>query len=176
MNWKNNAFNKEILEFTKKLIAFRKSHGILHMPDEMRMTDYMACGLPDMSYHGSTPWYSDYDYVNRHFAVMYCGKYAALDQTEDADYKQTEDLYIAYNMFWEPLTFGLPNPEEKRQWKFALATDEKMHSVEEINEEAKKRSVMVPPRSILILAAAKKDEKKDDIKPVKTVRNAKHAR
>lgn len=176
VNWKNNAFNKEILEFTKKLIAFRKSHGILHMPDEMRMTDYMACGLPDMSYHGSTPWYSDYDYVNRHFAVMYCGKYAALDQTEDADYKQTEDLYIAYNMFWEPLTFGLPNPEEKRQWKFALATDEKMHSVEEINEEAKKRSVMVPPRSILILAAAKKDEKKDDIKPVKTVRNAKHAR
>ena len=93
-NWNTNAMAKEILEFTKNIIAFRKKHKVLHLSQETRQMDYKSYGLPDMSYHGSKAWYADFSHFNRHFSVMYCGKYALLDKAGEE-----QDIYIAYNMF-----------------------------------------------------------------------------
>ena len=59
-NWNTTAMAKEILDFTKKLIQFRKQHKILHLSSEPRLMDYKSYGLPDMSYHGSKAWYADF--------------------------------------------------------------------------------------------------------------------
>ena len=40
---------------------------------------------------------------------MYCGKYATIDGKEDE-----ADLFIAYNMFWEMIKFGIPSARNKR--------------------------------------------------------------
>ncbi len=139
VNWNQTKFNKEIFEFTKQLIAFRKAHPILHMRRPMEMSDYHAYGLPDLSFHGNTPWYGDFNPVNRHFGLLYCGQYAQLEN-KPAD----NDIYLAWNLYWEAQGFELPSPTEQGEWKIAAATDQGA----EITEN---RSLMVPPRSVVIL-------------------------
>ena len=136
-NWNTTAMAKEILEF-------RKQHKILHLSSEPRLMDYKSYGLPDMSYHGSKAWYADFSHFNRHFSVMYCGKYATIDGKEDE-----ADLFIAYNMFWEMIKFGIPSARNKRQWKVVFATDSGFKEPSDGIE----RMLQVPPRSIVVLMA-----------------------
>ena len=143
-NWNTTAMAKEILDFTKKLIQFRKQHKILHLSSEPRLMDYKSYGLPDMSYHGSKAWYADFSHFNRHFSVMYCGKYATIDGKEDE-----ADLFIAYNMFWEMIKFGIPSARNKKQWKVVFATDSGFKEPSDGIE----RMLQVPPRSIVVLMA-----------------------
>lgn len=143
-NWNTTAIAKEILEFTKALIKFRKEHKVLHLKDETRQMDYKSCGLPDMSYHGTKAWYADFSNFNRHFSVMYCGKYAMFDNGADEP-----DMFIAYNMFWEDLKFGVPSARNKKEWKVAFSTDASMKQ----GTVAEDRLFEVAGRSIVVLMA-----------------------
>lgn len=146
-NWNTNAMAKEILEFTKNIIAFRKKHKVLHLSQETRQMDYKSYGLPDMSYHGSKAWYADFSHFNRHFSVMYCGKYALLDKAGEE-----QDIYIAYNMYWENQEFGVPSVRNKKKWHFEFSTDgnKKDCDIDRMYE--------APGRSISVLVAG--DENK----------------
>lgn len=143
-NWNTTAMAKEIFEFTKSLINFRKSHKVLHLSEETRQMDYKSFGLPDMSYHGTKAWYADFSNFNRHFSVMYCGKYATVEGRPDE-----ADLLIAYNMFWYELKFGVPSARNKNKWKVAFATDASVESGMLIED----RLFSVPGRSIVVLMA-----------------------
>lgn len=146
-NWNTNAMAKEILEFTKNIIAFRKKHKVLHLSQETRQMDYKSYGLPDMSYHGSKAWYADFSHFNRHFSVMYCGKYALLDKAGEE-----QDIYIAYNMYWENQEFGVPSVRNKKKWHLEISTDgnKKDCDIDRMYE--------APGRSISVLVAG--DENK----------------
>ena len=141
-NWNTNAMAKEILEFTKNIIAFRKKHKVLHLSQETRQMDYKSYGLPDMSYHGTKAWYADFGHFNRHFSVMYCGKYALLDKAGEE-----QDIYIAYNMYWENQEFGVPSARNKKKWHLEFSTDgnKKDCDIERMYE--------APGRSISVLVA-----------------------
>ena len=77
LDWKGyKSGNSEMFRFVKNLIAFRKKHKILHMGQELSMTDSLSCGFPGISYHSSSAWYGELDGQNRKIGVMYCGKYA----------------------------------------------------------------------------------------------------
>ncbi len=146
-NWNTNAMAKEILAFTKNIIAFRKKHKVLHLSQETRQMDYKSYGLPDMSYHGTKAWYADFSHFNRHFSVMYCGKYALLDKAGEE-----QDIYIAYNMYWENQEFGVPSARNKKKWNLEFSTDgnKKDCDIERMYE--------APGRSISVLVAG--DENK----------------
>lgn len=146
-NWNTNAMAKEILEFTKNIIAFRKKHKVLHLSQETRQMDYKSYGLPDMSYHGSKAWYADFSHFNRHFSVMYCGKYALLDKAGEE-----QDIYIAYNMYWKNQEFGVPSVRNKKKWHLEFSTDgnKKDCDIDRMYE--------APGRSISVLVAG--DENK----------------
>lgn len=141
VNWKQNKFNKEIFEFVKRLIAFRKRHPILHMRRQMELSDYKAFGLPDMSFHSNTPWYADFNHVNRHFGILFCGRYA---ETEGK--KSQGDIYIAWNMHWETQWFRLPGATGYKPWSVAFSTGEQT----EVGEESE---LIVPPRTVVVLTA-----------------------
>ena len=47
---------KELHDFVKELIAFRKSHPILTPERELQGIDLSCCGVPDVSYHGEEAW------------------------------------------------------------------------------------------------------------------------
>lgn len=111
VEWKKNKYSQELFDFTRHMIALRLAHPILHQPDELRIMDYIACGYPDLSYHGDSAWYPKFDNHIRHIGVMYCGKYARIDRKQEDCF-----FFLAFNMHWDIHEFGLPKLPKSLKW------------------------------------------------------------
>ena len=148
LNWNLLRTNRDLYEFVKYAIAFRKKHSVFHMEKEPRIMDYLSCGQPDVSYHGVKAWFPDFDNSSRQLGIMYCGKYGTkADGTED------DSFYVAYNMHWEPHEFDLPNLPKGQKWHVAMNTDEaERNGIYEDGEEpaVDSKHFMVPERSIVV--------------------------
>ena len=143
LNWDDLDKNNEIYHFVKELIAFRKSHPILHMLEHFQMTDCLECGYPDLSYHGDEAWKLDADDLTRHFAMLYCGLYAK-------EYSGNDDsfIYIAFNMHWASHEFGLPKLSKEKNWFLVMDTNKDICEKTKIKDQKK---IIVNERSIKIL-------------------------
>lgn len=141
VNWKQKVMNQRILSFSKKIIALRKAHPVFSSPKGLRGIDYIACGCPDISFHGTKPWYPELSHYSRVLGVMLYGKYAPLSKR-----KSDKSYYIAYNMHWEHHEFKLPILPKERKWRVLQDTDnEKIETnVKEID------SYLVKARSIVV--------------------------
>lgn len=151
VNWKNSGWAKELTEFVKYMIEYRKRNRILHMPEQLMMSDAMSCGYPDMSYHGSSAWYGEFEPYNRHLGVMYCSRY---DGSEKGEYKI---IYVAYNMHWEEHTLALPHIPKDSSWNVVMCTDSSWtaNTGDEIM-----RDIRITPRTVIVLEAKIKCLKK----------------
>lgn len=118
LNWRFNKERREGLAFVKELISFRKSHGSLFGARNLRGSDWRGIGLPDISYHGVMLWQPDFASCSRSAAVLLCGGYA--------EQENEDDVYLLFNMLWEPLCFALPEQtgiyRKTGSWKVALDT------------------------------------------------------
>lgn len=156
--WKKNAINEQILQWTKALIQLRTSHPIFHMPTELRGMDYIACGCPDISFHGTKAWYPDLSNYSRVLGVMLCGKYAPINRR-----KSDDTFFIAFNMHWEAHTFDLPETIDRKIWYLLIDTEQPMEKEQSefIAKELKEqRSYEVKPRSIVVFQAKQKLKEK----------------
>jgi glycogen operon protein len=108
--------NAELLRFFQTMIAFRHAHPVLRSRDHLRHVDYVNAGLPDISWHGTRPWSPDWSGTSRVLAFMLSGKHAKAGRVAD------DDIYVAMNSHWEPLTFELPAASTGRQWHCAINT------------------------------------------------------
>lgn len=156
--WQENAFQKEIFSFVKHLIAFRKKHPILNGTVQLRVMDYLACGYPDVSYHGEMAWTPYFENDSRYVGIMYCGNYACIDKKECDDF-----FYIAYNLHWEKHMLALPNLPKGQKW-FVIADTSKGAGNDWLEEGAEQllgeqKGVMVSPRSIMILRGKKEKDR-----------------
>ncbi len=140
LNWRDLAKNKELQDWVKEVIAFRKSNRVFRQKKECRLSDYLEVGVPDLSYHGTEAWLQKWEYGDRHVGMMLSGEYAS--GCEGKLY------YLAINMYWEAREFGLPKLSEEQQWKVALTT-----VAEDADELAEIREgiLVVPARSIVLL-------------------------
>lgn len=148
LNWSLAEKNKDIVQFIKNLIVFRKSHPMLHLEKPLRIIDYKSCGFPDLSFHGTKAWYLDASNYSRVLGIMLCGLYAGRDSKS-----QDNDFYIAYNMHWEAHTFDLPRLPKKKIWEKWIDTGEFGINTIEKNEKNKQEDVttyLVMPRSIVL--------------------------
>lgn len=136
VNWNDLKKNRDIYEFTRYIIRYRKEHKILHMENEPRMMDYLSKGCPDLSVHGLEPWRPDFNYVSRCFGLLY---------NEAYDDKKGK-LYIMFNMYWEPQEFNVPATDPKMKWQPEFSTAGKDSIQESIG-----RVFVVPARSIVVL-------------------------
>ncbi|MBE5871109.1 MAG: hypothetical protein E7294_07615 [Lachnospiraceae bacterium] len=150
LDWNDLDKKKDLFEFMRAMIAFRKEHPILHMQDEMRQTDYIGCGYPDVSYHGELAWRADLANYNRHIGILYCGKYARKARGVEDNF-----IYIVYNMYWEEMNFALPKLPSGQTWYYVADTDrgnEYLGREGQMRKElGKQLSIVLPPRSIRIL-------------------------
>ncbi|MBP9997393.1 MAG: helix-turn-helix domain-containing protein [Lachnospiraceae bacterium] len=142
LNWKDVDKNKDIYEFYRFCLKFRKDNKILHMSDKMHMTDYKASGYPDLSYHGEEAWKIETDDLTRHFAMMYSGEYAGADNF----------IYIAINMHWTMHEFALPQLPMGQKWYKCIDTGVGMYKEKELVES--KKQITVDERSIVILMSS----------------------
>lgn len=146
VNWERQVMNQRILSFTKDLIQLRKSHPVFSPEKELRGMDYIACGYPDISFHGTKPWYPDLSNYSRVFGVMFYGKYAPLSMRQS-----DRTFYVAYNMHWEDHLFELPGLSKGRKWQVFLDTYEVLKNAS--GEEKADDGIleyMVRPRSIVV--------------------------
>lgn len=143
LNWRNLDSNRDLFEFFKSLVAFRKSHKILHMEEPLRDMDYFACGYPDVSYHSDNAWFGSFENYNRHFGIMYCGRYA-----RNQDGNEDNFIYVAYNLHWEKHKLALPSLPEGMSWSVVFDSSGAEHNMDEIN---RKRCVSADERCIIVL-------------------------
>ena len=152
LNWKDLNKNKALYEYVKELIAFRKTHGVFHLPKECMLMDYKSCGYPDLSYHGSEAWKPSWEHYSRQVGFLLCGKYAG--EWEDNFY------YVAVNMHWEAHEFALPKLPKGKRWSCCFSTDWQKQ-VREREALAEKKAFpreavyTIAPRSITVFLGSK---------------------
>lgn len=144
LSWKELRQNQEVFEFTKQLIKIRKEHPVFRNLVALKGMDYISCGCPDISRHGTKAWYPDYSNYSRTLALLLCGKYAMLDKVTADD-----SFYLAANMHWEPHEFDLPATVDGENLVFLLSTDE------ECSREITSRTFLVPARAIVLFQGRK---------------------
>lgn len=147
LDWSLYSKNKEMIDFVKKLIAFRKAHPVFHQLNTIRMMDYGGMGFPDASIHGHDAWKADFSPYVRQIGIMYCGKYAYINRKPD-DY-----FFVAYNMHWEEYEFALPRLPKGLAWKLIEKTDVSVKYDKESN------LLNVPNRSICVMESYSVEEK-----------------
>ena len=165
IKWKENRMSSEILSFSKELIALRKSRSILRKEEECRIMDFLGCGYPDISYHGTEAWRPDLTYISRMVGIMLCGKYA--------EEKEEASLYIAYNMHWQKHELALPKLDKGYRWSRLLETGEAMEEAEPVQAENK---IQIPERCICLYQSVLDEKYKEDNRKNSKKAGKKHER
>lgn len=113
VNWGQEKRYGWLQEYTKRLLAFRREHPVLHMPQPMQMHDYKGLGYPDLSLHGDCAWATGFEVSRQSVGMMYCGAYAG-----DPDVPETADdmIYVAYNFHTGKQFLALPRLPKKKKW------------------------------------------------------------
>lgn len=143
LDWNRLEEYREIHDFFKYMIAFRKEHDILR-----KSTRQASCGLPEISIHNGYPFNNRTDYNSRLIGVMYAGR----------DEEDTRDDIIFYGMnaYWEPLNMQLPELPQGRKWKVRVNTSVPYidgQDPEQAMESAHNNNLRIEPRTVVLLTA-----------------------
>lgn len=141
IQWNSSKNAKDLLEYVKKLIAFRNAHSAFHMVKEATMSDYKSTGIPDLSYHGESAWYGGFEAYRRHLGMMY-----------GAGYAEKNTIYVAYNLHQSEHEFGLPILPKGKKWKMIFNTaEENEQFIPEGVEISNQRILKLTGRTICVL-------------------------
>ena len=151
LNWNQLNANISVYEYVKKLITLRKAHPVLHRKQQFRLMDYISCGFPDLSFHGTKAWYPDYSNYSRVLGILLCGKYVQINRTE-----YDESFYFIFNMHWENHNFDLPSPPKGKEWCLLIDTSQASGGYMEELKGLDKDSIIIKPRSIGVLISRTK--------------------
>ena len=145
LDWRLIDRNRELYDFARYAIQFRKKHLVFHQGTALRQMDYRSVGIPDISFHGENAWRPDSENFRRQLGVMYAGAYAGDDT-----------FLVLYNMHWEKHSFLLAHPPLGMKWAAVIDT-----AMEETNGICPEETMLpeerytVEPRSIVVLKAVK---------------------
>ncbi len=106
LDWNLLEKNAELFRFCRLMIQFRKQHPVLRDPR------HPGEGTPQMIWHGTQPWLADWSSGSRVLAFHRVGPAAT----------GLDVVYVAMNMHWDTLEFGLPLPPRELRWHVAANT------------------------------------------------------
>lgn len=133
LDWNRLEKNRNLFEFFKYLIAFRKQHDPVR-----KHTPSCSFGFKETSIHDVNPWTDGFREDSHYIGVMFAGR------TEQMD----DCVYIAVNTYWEELELSLPALPVEQCWQQVIDTfneDSIMNPPVNIygNVKIRERSVMV---------------------------------
>lgn len=147
VQWSGSKSAKELQEYVKKLIVFRKAHPVFHMEKEPSLSDYRSTGVPELSFHGENAWYGGFEAYRRHVGMMYGGGYS-----------EENAIYVAYNLHQSVHELGLPTLPKGKVWKMIFCTaEEKEPFMAEGKKLPDQKILKIDGRTICILEG-KEDE------------------
>ena len=141
LDWNRLTEYREIHDFFRYMIAFRKKHAILR-----KSTKPAACGLPAISIHNGYPWNSGTDFTSKLIGVMYAGR----NESDTRD----DIVFYGMNAYWEPLKIQLPKLPEGMRWRVCVNTHleyEDHKNMEEQTEFNFGSELKIPPRTVVVL-------------------------
>lgn len=156
VEWKDNSFSRQILNYVKELINLRMNNPYLHPKNELKNMDILSSGYPDLSYHGIDAWRPDLSYNSRILGLFYYGPCCGINDAKS--------IYIGINMHWENHRLGVP----KLPKGYTL---QKILSTSDSEGIAKENEVPIPARSIVIFEMVKVNKVENET--VKTSKNNK---
>ena len=112
LDWTELKKNRDLFDYVRRLIAFRKSHPVL-TADRCK-TEPNGTGYPEMSFHGTEPWRLDWQNPGLCFAYLYAEDCRRFGTATD------QFLYIAVNAHWEAHRFTLPVVPAGFRWYLAF--------------------------------------------------------
>jgi len=157
INWKPTKAETFLPEYVKLLIAFRKKYPIFRQKTELTMTDYLSCGIPDVSYHGKKSWFGDFEDYSRGIGILYAGNYVKAKVSEQETGQETDSpsFYVIYNFHGSEREFAIPTLPRGREWKIAIDTaKEGCTGIYPEGQERKmegEKTIMVQGRTVLVL-------------------------
>ncbi|SDY32626.1 glycogen operon protein [Lachnobacterium bovis DSM 14045] len=145
LDWNRLDEYREIHDFVKYMIRFRKEHAVLR-----KSTKPAKSSLPEISIHNGYPYKSQTDYDTHMIGVMYAGR----------DEEDTKDdiIFVSINTYWEPLTMQLPELPYAYEWKVVVNTYCEYKDgvdIEAFTEIYGPNTIRVPARTVIILTAEK---------------------
>lgn len=179
IKWNQMESGRQLLDYTKTLIALRKAHPILHSTEPLKAMDYLSCGYPDISFHGREAWRPDTGPASRSIGIMYCGLYGKVDGTQDDAF-----FYIGINFHWKGNYLGLPQLPKGKEWALYATTDPQEYpeypdgeSVEQNGGETAEvmQEIYVSPRSVAIYIAKDCPKAADQRKAARTAQKQRHS-
>lgn len=143
LDWSRLEEFKEIHDFVRHMIQFRKEHSILR-----KMTKPSSCQLPEISVHNGTPFNASTDYKTKLIGIMYAGRNE--EDTED------DIVFYCMNAYWEPLVMQLPVLPNGKHWHVDTNTNAEYFDGEDFTEKTELlgvNTIRVPARTTIILVA-----------------------
>jgi len=143
LDWSLLEKNKDVFEFFRHMIDFRKKHVVLR-----RSAEPCSCDFPDVSYHGVRPWEPDFGYESRFIGVMFAG----------SEPQGNDDIVmILINAHWEKHYVTLPDLPENLCWCIEVDTGLGTDSiVKEGNAlSGNEPGIYMKERSVVVLTANK---------------------
>lgn len=144
LDWNRLEEYKEIHDFARYMIAFRKKHPVLR-----KFTKPSSCGFPEISIHNGYPWNGGADNSIRLIGIMYAGRNS--EDTED------DIVFYAMNAYWETLQMQLPELHGGLRWKVCVNTFVEYEDGKNVDEltEFRHNHLEIPPRTVVVLVAEK---------------------
>lgn len=143
LDWSRLEEFKEIHDFVRHMIQFRKEHPILR-----KMTKPSSCQFPEISVHNGTPFNASTDYKTKLIGIMYAGR-----NEED---REDDIVFYCMNAYWEPLVMQLPVLPNGKHWHVDTNTNAEYFDGEDFTAKTEflgVNTIRVPARTTIILVA-----------------------
>ena len=172
LDWSLLEKNREIYEFFRYMIAFRKKHSAIRGE-----CSSSGLGFPTVSVHTNQPWDNNVTQESKFLGVMFAGAVPAGSSqktgrnqenawSQEAERRresvwslemertrelETEDLvYLAVNVFWEDQQFFLPKLPNGFVWRLAVNTDQPEMPEKESQMTVIDSEFILKPRSVAV--------------------------
>lgn len=140
LDWRMLEKNKDLFEFFKFMIAFRKKHPVIH-----KQLPTSVCGMDPIHTHNLNAEETDIPRDARTFCVSFAGY--------DKEKGKDDLIYVAVNTFWEDVTITLPNLHRRGAWHLSVNTygdGNGQYCFPEGQEVRIDRSFVMRPRSVAV--------------------------
>jgi isoamylase len=150
-DWELDDDQRELLEFTRRLIFMRRHHPVFRRRYFLRGTSVDGSGLPDVWWFrpdGRRMTRRDWEDGGRRTLGMFLNGDELHETTSRGERIADESFLLLFNAHYEPVTFQLPARRFGARWKLELSTAEP-HADE--RSFPARSPVEVESRSLLVL-------------------------
>ena len=143
LNWKDLDSNRELFDFFKTMIRFRREHDCIRK----RCGDD-AFGFPGMSVHNTDAWNGCFEDYSHYVGVCFAGYPGKFNK----NYPQA--VFLAVNAYWEDLDASLPKLPEGCGYDWVLSADTFLERPFEAARDRYEGVFHIRSRSVMIFETA----------------------